>query len=368
MAFYIKVVKNESSDEITEFPLEDDLTLEVETLQSQYPQAIGLKYKSESGAWRAMKVNGGIISAPGNQWDKEATYVATYDNKRKADDANGGRGSKAGRSADGSEKPMDVIVLNMPFHTTESDMKTYFSKYGPLTFVQLKLKEDGSSRGFGFIRFEKIEDQYLCLEDEHKFGDRVLNVKLPQSKVGGFHEFQSDGNKLTRRIHVGNVAQTVTKKELTDAFTPYGRITDVFIPRPTDRVKNPNYAFLTFERAEDARDLVESGDVVELNGETLLPSYASPMAGKGGVAEPRNKEEAMGMAMAMMKKFMKEDNTEEGYEEEQEEYYEPNYQSGFGGQYGGGHYGRGRGRKAFGGRYGGGYGGGYGVGYEEEYY
>ena len=38
-------------------------------------------------------------------------------------------------------------------------MRTYFEKFGELTFSQLKKKADGSSRGYGFIRFKDIADQ-----------------------------------------------------------------------------------------------------------------------------------------------------------------------------------------------------------------
>lgn len=33
-----------------------------------------------------------------------------------------------------------------------------FSKFGPVKFARVKLKEDGKSRGFGFVEFENPED------------------------------------------------------------------------------------------------------------------------------------------------------------------------------------------------------------------
>ena len=90
---YIQVVKYEHSDDVMELPLENDNTLDMATLTSQYPNAIGLKFKAETGAWRGLKVNGATISHPGGNWSESTKYVVTYnvdtadngDNKRKGE-------------------------------------------------------------------------------------------------------------------------------------------------------------------------------------------------------------------------------------------------------------------------------------------
>ena len=87
--------------------------------------------------------------------------------------------------------PQDLVVLNMPYDSewcwfgnydfvdaslrdwsilyryrclssisvTEDDMRAYFDKYGELSFIQMKKKPSGESRGFGFIRYVELEDQ-----------------------------------------------------------------------------------------------------------------------------------------------------------------------------------------------------------------
>ena len=42
---------------------------------------------------------------------------------------------------------------------TEDNMRSFFDKFGELSFVQLKKKADGSSRGYGFIRYAEMADQ-----------------------------------------------------------------------------------------------------------------------------------------------------------------------------------------------------------------
>ena len=84
---YIQVVKFEHAKDGMELPLEDDNTLDMATLTSQFPNAIGLKFKAESGAWRALKVNACIISPPADGWSDSVKYVVTYkdDHKRKGE-------------------------------------------------------------------------------------------------------------------------------------------------------------------------------------------------------------------------------------------------------------------------------------------
>ena len=77
MAF-IQVVESENSSEILEMPLEDDQTLLEATLVSQFPGAIGLRYKADSGAWRAVKASGTSFIHPGGEWALDAKYVVTY--------------------------------------------------------------------------------------------------------------------------------------------------------------------------------------------------------------------------------------------------------------------------------------------------
>jgi len=102
----------------------------------------------------------------------------------------------------------------MPYDTTEDDMRTYFEKFGELTFSQLKKKADGSSRGYGFIRFKDIADQKSVVRETHKMGDRTLEVKIPQSKAAGFDDVvqnSAGSQRLSRQIHVGNVTSRITK-------------------------------------------------------------------------------------------------------------------------------------------------------------
>ena len=75
---FIAVVENEG-EEMVELPLEEDGTLSLDTLQGQFPGSCGLKYRSpETGAWRGLRVTGGIVSQVNNDWSGNHVYVVVY--------------------------------------------------------------------------------------------------------------------------------------------------------------------------------------------------------------------------------------------------------------------------------------------------
>ena len=80
---YIQVAESENSEEVMELPLEDDNSLDLATLTGQFPNAIGIKYKAESGAWRGVKMSGTSISHPDGYWPDSIKYVVSYSANQK---------------------------------------------------------------------------------------------------------------------------------------------------------------------------------------------------------------------------------------------------------------------------------------------
>merc|ERR1711962_1976994 len=79
---FIKV-KEKEDGELIEFPKEDDGTVLLRTIQTQYATAIGLKYKGPSGAWRAIKEGDDAkLVAPKGGWGN-IVYCITFSKKRR---------------------------------------------------------------------------------------------------------------------------------------------------------------------------------------------------------------------------------------------------------------------------------------------
>lgn len=76
MAQFIQVCEDVSEEPI-EIPSEDDGTLLLTTLSAQYPAACGLKYKSETGAFRGIRLAEGVLYPPDGIWGNHQ-FIAVF--------------------------------------------------------------------------------------------------------------------------------------------------------------------------------------------------------------------------------------------------------------------------------------------------
>ena len=61
-------------------------------------------------------------------------------------------------------KCSDLIVLGLPWKTSEQQLREYFEPFGEVLMAQVKKDvKTGQSKGFGFIRFASIESQMRVL-------------------------------------------------------------------------------------------------------------------------------------------------------------------------------------------------------------
>ena len=81
----------------------------------------------------------------------------------------------------------DLIVLGLPWKTTEDSLRTYFETYGEVLMTQIKKDvKSGQSKGFGFVRFGSYDVQVRVLSTRHLIDGRWCEVKVPNSKVFNF--------------------------------------------------------------------------------------------------------------------------------------------------------------------------------------
>ena len=85
-----------------------------------------------------------------------------------------GTASEAGGGGSGTS---DLIVLGLPWSATEADIRDYFETFGPLAMVQLKMGQQGKSKGFAFIRYKEMEPQAKVLLTRHMIKDRYTVLR-----------------------------------------------------------------------------------------------------------------------------------------------------------------------------------------------
>ncbi len=81
MTAYARIAPSEedtkNSSEVTELPLEDDNTLLLSTVCATFANAIGLKYRHESGSLRGLRLANERFSPPEEGWSS-VTFFCVY--------------------------------------------------------------------------------------------------------------------------------------------------------------------------------------------------------------------------------------------------------------------------------------------------
>uniref|UniRef100_A0A8D9AWG9 TAR DNA-binding protein 43 n=1 Tax=Cacopsylla melanoneura TaxID=428564 RepID=A0A8D9AWG9_9HEMI len=262
MISYVVVQEDENNNEPIELPTEEDGTLLLSTVTAQYPGAIGLKFKTDSGTTRGLRLVDGALHPPTTGWDN-VTYLCVFpkENKRKSDDQLENSFAKTKR-IETKLKCTDLIILGLPWKSTEDELRKYFQQFGEILMLQVKKDNSGQSRGYGFVRFEDYESQAKVLAQRHMIDGRWCDVKIPNSKEGVLPTSPC-------KVFVGRVTEDITADDLKDYFKSFGEVTDVFIPKPYRA-----FAFVTFCDPQVALNLCGEDHIIK--GVSVNISEASP--------------------------------------------------------------------------------------------
>lgn len=235
------VAPNEENadEEGIEIPLEEDSTCCLKVVQSQFANAVGLRFRApDTGRMRALKMDeNGKLYPPAQGWNS-LTFIVVVDKKRTREE----EGSRVQEndnkkpSSGAPEKIGDMIILGLSYKATEDDVKEYFETYGEIKSCEIKKDYAGNSRGFGFISFVSDDSAKRVLtETYHNVSGRKCEVRIPKR------------TEPERKLFVGRLPRGTNEEDLTEYFSTFGSLADVYIPRP-----HRGFAFITFEKGDDA--------------------------------------------------------------------------------------------------------------------
>ena len=91
-----------------------------------------------------------------------------------------------------------LYVGNLPYSTTEDDLRTLFAQAGEVKSVAvIKDRDSGTSKGFGFIEMGTQEEAQKAIStfDGYSMGDRQLKVNMarPREERSGFNNRGGSG-------------------------------------------------------------------------------------------------------------------------------------------------------------------------------
>ncbi|KAJ3623272.1 hypothetical protein MTP99_019509 [Tenebrio molitor] len=165
----------------------------------------------------------------------------------------------------------NVYVKNFGEDLTEEQLRLMFEKYGKITSYKIMSKDDGKSKGFGFVAFENPEAAETAVEalnGKELLEGKPLYVGRAQKKAERQQELKRrfEALKMERlnryqgvNLYVKNLDDTIDDERLRKEFSPFGTITSAKVMMEDNRSKG--FGFVCFSSPEEATKAV-----TEMNG------------------------------------------------------------------------------------------------------
>uniref|UniRef100_A0A673MEG7 Polyadenylate-binding protein n=1 Tax=Sinocyclocheilus rhinocerous TaxID=307959 RepID=A0A673MEG7_9TELE len=175
----------------------------------------------------------------------------------------------------------NVYIKNFGEDMDDDKLKDVFSKYGTAMSIRVMTDENGKSRGFGFVSFERHEDAQRAVDEMNgkELNGKFIYVGRAQKKVERQTELkrkfeQMKQDRMTRyqgvNLYVKNLDDGIDDERLRKEFSPFGTITSAKVMMDGGRSKG--FGFVCFSSPEEATKAV-----TEMNGRIVAtkPLYVA---------------------------------------------------------------------------------------------
>ncbi|KAH8320863.1 hypothetical protein KR067_011394 [Drosophila pandora] len=169
----------------------------------------------------------------------------------------------------------NVYVKNFTEDFDDEKLKEFFEPYGKITSYKVMSKEDGKSKGFGFVAFETTEAAEAAVQalNGKDMGEgKSLYVARAQKKAERQQELKRKFEELKKKRHdaafgvnlyVKNLDDSIDDERLCKEFSPYGTITSAKV-MTDEEGRSKGFGFVCFISANEA-----TCAVTELNGRVV---------------------------------------------------------------------------------------------------
>lgn len=136
----------------------------------------------------------------------------------------------------------NVYVKNFMEDMTEEQLKAMFEKFGRITSYKIMSKDDGKSKGFGFVAFEEPEaaEQAVNELNGSEMDGKTMYVGRAQKKAERQQELKRRFEQLKMErmnryqgvnLYVKNLDDTIDDERLRKEFSPFGTITSAKVKK-----------------------------------------------------------------------------------------------------------------------------------------
>ncbi|CAI5690834.1 unnamed protein product [Oreochromis niloticus] len=168
----------------------------------------------------------------------------------------------------------NVYIKNFGDEMDDEKLRELFSKYGNAMSIRVMTDENGKSRGFGFVSFERHEDAQKAVDEMNgkEMNGKLMYVGRAQKKVERQTELKRkfEQMKQDRMTRYQNLDDGIDDERLRKEFSPFGTITSAKVMMEGGRSKG--FGFVCFSSPEEATKAV-----TEMNGRIVAtkPLYVA---------------------------------------------------------------------------------------------
>ncbi|KAF9507854.1 hypothetical protein BS47DRAFT_1384953 [Hydnum rufescens UP504] len=178
----------------------------------------------------------------------------------------------------------NLYVKNIELEVSQDEFTELMQKYGPITSAVLSLDEDGKSKGFGFVNYEKHEDAQKAVDELHEseFHGKNLYVSRAQKKTERDEELrrsyeQARAEKQSKyqgvNLYVKNLEDDVDDDKLRGEFETFGTITSCKVMRD-EKGTSKGFGFVCFSSPDEATKAVSEMNNKMIGSKPLYVSLA----------------------------------------------------------------------------------------------
>jgi polyadenylate-binding protein len=168
----------------------------------------------------------------------------------------------------------NIYVKNIDNSISKDQFNEIFSKFGTITNFALS-EENGTSKGFGFINYEKPEDAQKAVDEmngKELSSGKPLYVGRAQKKTERQQELKQKFEQLRQEraakyqgvnLYIKNLDDDIDDEKIRAEFGQFGTITSVKVMRD-DKSNSKGFGFVCFTTPEEAGKAV-----AEMNTKTI---------------------------------------------------------------------------------------------------
>jgi len=169
----------------------------------------------------------------------------------------------------------NIFIKNLDKSIDNKTLYDTFSVFGNILSCKVATDESASSKGYGFVHFEKEEEADLAI--------KMVNEKLLNGKKCYVAKFIPNKTRIRENepkwtnIYVKNLAKTVEEQRLKDLFLAFGDITSIYLAIDESK-SSKGFGFINYKIHENARQAVEEMNGKEIDGEQIYVGRAQKKA------------------------------------------------------------------------------------------